>query len=150
MAPTDDECVVLEEAITVGRSELGVPGNESPGCRCPAIVAGADFYDYEDKYLTGAAELVILQRLPRRGRGGPTPGRCGRSGPFGPTPPGPTSSRVARRGLLLNEKSRPHAGVDVPEALGGQRRALHTELIDCCASRWNAAPITGAPPPLTD
>ncbi|MEZ5374554.1 MAG: D-alanine--D-alanine ligase family protein [Microthrixaceae bacterium] len=60
-----DECVVLEEAIDGREIELGVLGNESPRVSMPGeIVAGADFYDYEDKYLTGAAELVIPAALP--------------------------------------------------------------------------------------
>ena len=36
-----------------------------------------EFYDYEDKYLDGAAELVVPADLPRRGgRGGPAAGRA--------------------------------------------------------------------------
>lgn len=60
-----DECVVLEEAIVGREIELGVLGNEAPRVSMPGeIVSGAEFYDYEDKYVTGAAQLVIPADLP--------------------------------------------------------------------------------------
>ncbi len=55
-----DEYIVLEEAVTGREIELGVLGNEAPRVSLPGeIVTGAEFYDYEDKYVTGSAQLVI-------------------------------------------------------------------------------------------
>ncbi|MEZ5383101.1 MAG: D-alanine--D-alanine ligase family protein [Microthrixaceae bacterium] len=60
-----DETVVLEESVTGREIEIGVLGNEEPQLSVPGeIVAGAEFYDYEDKYVTGAAQLVIPAPLP--------------------------------------------------------------------------------------
>ncbi|MCF8587411.1 D-alanine--D-alanine ligase family protein [Gordonia liuliyuniae] len=55
-----DDVVVLEEAVTAREIEVGVLGNNAPDTTFPGeIKAGSDFYDYEDKYVTGAAELMI-------------------------------------------------------------------------------------------
>jgi len=60
-----DELVVVEEAVTAREIELAVLGNESPQVSVPGeIIPAADFYDYEDKYHDGAAELVIPAHLP--------------------------------------------------------------------------------------
>ncbi|MBK6968653.1 MAG: D-alanine--D-alanine ligase [Candidatus Microthrix sp.] len=60
-----DEYIVLEEAVNGREIELGVLGNEEPRVSLPGeIVSGAEFYDYEDKYVTGSAELVIPAELP--------------------------------------------------------------------------------------
>jgi D-alanine--D-alanine ligase len=60
-----DEYIVLEEAVNGREIELGVLGNEEPRVSLPGeIVSGAEFYDYEDKYVTGSAELVIPADLP--------------------------------------------------------------------------------------
>ena len=60
-----DEYIVLEEAVTGREIELGVLGNEDPRVSLPGeIVTGAEFYDYEDKYVTGSAQLVIPADLP--------------------------------------------------------------------------------------
>jgi D-alanine--D-alanine ligase len=60
-----DEYIVLEEAVTGREIELGVLGNEAPRVSLPGeIVTGAEFYDYEDKYVTGSAKLVIPAELP--------------------------------------------------------------------------------------
>lgn len=56
-----DETVVFEEAITGREIELAVLGLDDdlrisvPG----EVVPGADFYDYDDKYSDGTAELLI-------------------------------------------------------------------------------------------
>ncbi len=61
-----DETVVIEESIEGGREiEVAVLGNRSPR----ASVAGevrpaAEFYDFEDKYHGGTAELLIPAPLP--------------------------------------------------------------------------------------
>ena len=80
-----DEWVVVEEAI-VGR-EIEWPCSATPtcGCRCRARSGPAgEFYDYEDKYLDGGAELVIPRRPARRGgRPGPGPRLAGLPGAAG-------------------------------------------------------------------
>ncbi|MFT3716308.1 MAG: D-alanine--D-alanine ligase family protein [Gordonia sp. (in: high G+C Gram-positive bacteria)] len=55
-----DDVVVIEEAVTGREIEVGVLGNTHPETTLPGeIKPGSDFYDYKDKYLTGAAELMI-------------------------------------------------------------------------------------------
>lgn len=60
-----DELVVIEEAIRGREIELSVLGNLEPEVSVPGeIVAGAEFYDYEDKYHDGNAQLIIPAQLP--------------------------------------------------------------------------------------
>ncbi len=60
-----DELVVVEEAVTAREIELSVLGNEELEVSVPGeIVPAADFYDYEDKYLDGSAQLIIPAELP--------------------------------------------------------------------------------------
>jgi D-alanine-D-alanine ligase len=61
-----DELVVVEEAVIDAREiELSVLGNSELEISVPGeIVPGADFYDYEDKYVTGKAQLIIPAELP--------------------------------------------------------------------------------------
>lgn len=60
-----DETVVFEEAINGREIEIAVLGNEDPKVSVPGeVVPGADFYDYADKYETGAAKLLIPAELP--------------------------------------------------------------------------------------
>jgi D-alanine-D-alanine ligase len=60
-----DEVVVVEEAIEGREIELSVLGNDEPIVSVPGeIVPGADFYDYDDKYLDGRAKLIIPADLP--------------------------------------------------------------------------------------
>lgn len=60
-----DELVVVEEAVDAREIELSVLGNTDLEVSVPGeIVPGADFYDYEDKYHDGAAELIIPAELP--------------------------------------------------------------------------------------
>ena len=55
-----DEWVVIEEAVTARELEVGVIGNADPRASVPGeIVPTHEFYDYEDKYVDGAAEMVI-------------------------------------------------------------------------------------------
>ena len=55
-----DDWVVVEEAVEGREIELAVLGNERPRVSVPGeIIAGADFYDYEDKYLDDRAKLVV-------------------------------------------------------------------------------------------
>ncbi len=55
-----DELVVIEEAINGREIEIAALGNEEVQLSVPGeIVPGAEFYDYEDKYVDGAADLII-------------------------------------------------------------------------------------------
>lgn len=64
-ALTYDEWVVIEEAVDAREIEISVLGNDDLDMSVPGeIVPGAEFYDYEDKYLDGAARLVIPAELP--------------------------------------------------------------------------------------
>ena len=65
LALSYDEWVVIEEAITGREIELAVLGNLDPRVSVAGeIVPGAEFYDYEDKYLDGRAKLLIPAPLP--------------------------------------------------------------------------------------
>ncbi len=60
-----DEFVVVEEAVSAREIEVGVIGNESPRTSVPGeIVPTHEFYDYEDKYVDGAAEMRVPADLP--------------------------------------------------------------------------------------
>ncbi|MFT7598362.1 MAG: D-alanine-D-alanine ligase [Acidimicrobiales bacterium] len=60
-----DEWIVIEEAVEAREIEFAVLGNTELSVSVPGeIVPGADFYDYEDKYIDGAAQLVIPAVLP--------------------------------------------------------------------------------------
>lgn len=60
-----DEWIVVEEGADGREIEVAVLGNESPRAALPGEVRpGSDFYDYADKYLDGAAELLIPAPLP--------------------------------------------------------------------------------------
>ncbi|HEX2577290.1 MAG TPA: D-alanine--D-alanine ligase family protein [Aquihabitans sp.] len=64
-ATSFDEWAVVEEAVTAREIEVGVLGNESPRASVPGeIVPGGEFYDYDDKYVDGAAKMVIPADLP--------------------------------------------------------------------------------------
>jgi D-alanine-D-alanine ligase len=55
-----DEWIVIEEAISGREIEVAVLGNIEARASIPGeIVAGNEFYDYEDKYITDGAQLVI-------------------------------------------------------------------------------------------
>lgn len=60
-----DEYLVLEEAVAGREIELAVLGNEEPRASVPGeVVPGAEFYDYDDKYTTEAADLRVPADLP--------------------------------------------------------------------------------------
>jgi D-alanine-D-alanine ligase len=60
-----DEWLVFEEAVVGRELECAVLGNLEPRASLPGeIVPGAEFYDYDDKYTTGLAELHIPAELP--------------------------------------------------------------------------------------
>jgi D-alanine-D-alanine ligase len=59
-----DEWVLCEEAIVGREIEVAVLGNVTPEVSVPGeIVAAAEFYDYDDKYVNGSAELTIPAAL---------------------------------------------------------------------------------------
>ena len=60
-----DELAVVEESVTAREIELSVLGNTELDVSVPGeIVPGAEFYDYEDKYHDGNAQLIIPADLP--------------------------------------------------------------------------------------
>lgn len=60
-----DEWVVVEEAVAARELEVGVIGNEAPRASVVGeIVPTHEFYDYEDKYVDGAAKMVIPADVP--------------------------------------------------------------------------------------
>ena len=60
-----DEWVVVEEAVVAREIELAVLGNTDLRVSVPGeVTPAAEFYDYEDKYLDGQAELTIPADLP--------------------------------------------------------------------------------------
>ncbi len=61
-----DEWIVIEEAVVGREIEVAVLGNDEPRMSVPGeIVPGAEFYDYEDKYVDGSAKLIIPAELSR-------------------------------------------------------------------------------------
>lgn len=61
-----DEWIVIEEAVVGREIEVAVLGNDEPRLSVPGeIVPGAEFYDYEDKYVDGSAKLIIPAELSR-------------------------------------------------------------------------------------
>lgn len=64
-ALTYDEWVVCEEAVVGREIECSVIGNRRPRASVPGeIEPGAEFYDFEDKYIDGSAKLMIPAPLP--------------------------------------------------------------------------------------
>ena len=67
LAAEYDEWIVVEESAHGREIEVAVLGNADPRASVPGeIVPAHDFYDYEDKYLDGAAELRIPADLPAK------------------------------------------------------------------------------------
>ena len=59
-ALTYDEWVLVEEAVVGREIEVAVLGGVAPEASGPGeIVPGAEFYDYEDKYVTDGAQLLV-------------------------------------------------------------------------------------------
>jgi D-alanine-D-alanine ligase len=60
-----DEWLVIEQGVDAREIEVAVLGNTSPRASVPGEVRPAgDFYDYDDKYVDGAADLLIPADLP--------------------------------------------------------------------------------------
>ncbi|MGQ0434098.1 MAG: D-alanine--D-alanine ligase family protein [Microthrixaceae bacterium] len=66
MAAQYDEWIVIEQGVTGREIEVAVLGNASPRASVPGEVRPThEFYDYDDKYLDGAADLIIPAKLPK-------------------------------------------------------------------------------------
>jgi len=64
VALTYDEWIVLEEAVVGREIEVAVLGNETVRCSVPGeIVPSREFYDYEDKYVSDGAQLIVPAHL---------------------------------------------------------------------------------------
>ncbi len=64
LAFTYDRKVLVEAFLDGQEVECGVLGNDQPEASVPGeIVPGAEFYDYEDKYVKNDAQLIIPARL---------------------------------------------------------------------------------------
>lgn len=60
-----DDWIVFEESLVARELECAVLGNERPRASVVGeVVPGAEFYDYDDKYNDGAAELRIPAPVP--------------------------------------------------------------------------------------
>lgn len=61
-----DEKALVERGVDAREIEVSVLGNDAPEASVPGeIVAGREFYDYEDKYVENKAELIIPAKLPK-------------------------------------------------------------------------------------
>jgi len=61
-----DEKVLVERGVDAREIEVSVLGNQSPQVSVPGeIVAGAEFYSYEDKYADAKAQLIIPAKIPK-------------------------------------------------------------------------------------
>jgi len=61
-----DDKVLVERGIDARELEVSVLGNDTPQASVPGeIVAGAEFYDYADKYVDGKSQLIIPAKLPK-------------------------------------------------------------------------------------
>ena len=137
LAASFDEWIVVEEAIAGREIEISVLGNRSPRTSLPGeIVAGDEFYTYEDKYNDGIAKLLIPAPLTTR--------RLPRSRRWRSRISSPPSGRLGSRRLLLRSRrprlagqraqhdARIHPDLDVPEdverirtRLSGSHRRAH-------------------------
>jgi len=62
-----DEWIVIEEAISGREIEVAVLGNDVARASVPGeIIPGNEFYDYEDKYITDGAALLVPAALMAR------------------------------------------------------------------------------------
>lgn len=59
-----DDVVLIEEAIVGREIEIAILGNDDARASVPGeIVPGNDFYDYDDKYVTDGAQLLVPATL---------------------------------------------------------------------------------------
>jgi D-alanine-D-alanine ligase len=67
LAASYDRKVMVEQAINAREVEVSVLGNDAPMASLPGeIIPGAEFYDYNNKYLDDTAQLVVPAKLPQR------------------------------------------------------------------------------------
>jgi D-alanine-D-alanine ligase len=67
IAASYDRKVLVEDGIEGRELEVSVLGNDKAFASVPGeIVSHADFYDYEEKYLSDSAELIIPADLPEK------------------------------------------------------------------------------------
>lgn len=60
-----DRRVIVEEGVDAREIEVSVLGNDSPIASVPGeVIAGAEFYDYQDKYYSDASQTKIPADLP--------------------------------------------------------------------------------------
>lgn len=61
-----DDKALVERGVDAREIEVSVLGNDEPQASLPGeIVAGREFYDYQDKYIDNNAQLIIPARLPK-------------------------------------------------------------------------------------
>jgi D-alanine-D-alanine ligase len=61
-----DEKALVERGIDAAEIEVAVLGNDDPQASVPGeIIAGREFYDYEDKYVENNTQLIIPAKLPK-------------------------------------------------------------------------------------
>ncbi|HEX7151131.1 MAG TPA: D-alanine--D-alanine ligase family protein [Thermoanaerobaculia bacterium] len=61
-----DEKVLVERGLDAREIEVSVLGTDKPEASVPGeIVAGAEFYDYMDKYVENKSQLLIPAKLPK-------------------------------------------------------------------------------------
>lgn len=64
-AASYDRRIIVEAGVTAREVECAVLGNDAPKASVMGeIVFGSDFYDYETKYTSGRADLIIPAALP--------------------------------------------------------------------------------------
>ncbi|HJQ25571.1 MAG TPA: D-alanine--D-alanine ligase [Blastocatellia bacterium] len=62
-----DRKVIVERAVVGREIEVSVLGNDEPVASLPGeIIAGHEFYDYEDKYIDSGSRIEIPARLPKK------------------------------------------------------------------------------------
>jgi len=62
-----DRRIIVERAVVGREIEVSVLGNDHPIASLPGeVIAGHDFYDYEDKYIDTTSRTDIPAKLPRR------------------------------------------------------------------------------------
>jgi D-alanine-D-alanine ligase len=60
-----DEKVLIERGVDAREIEVSVLGNDDPRASLPGeVVPGAEFYDYDDKYVDNRTSLTIPAKLP--------------------------------------------------------------------------------------
>jgi D-alanine-D-alanine ligase len=61
-----DDKALVERGVDAREIEVSILGNDKPEASLPGeIVAGREFYDYEDKYAESKAQLFVPAKLPR-------------------------------------------------------------------------------------